>query len=118
MCCPGEETGNSLDDGLRIDPQDGGLKTNFKVVLIGHHGLLLSFFPSLFMIFFQPFSFFRVGKTCLVRRYIFDQYEHNHHATIGASFLTKTIDLPTDDKIKLEVYLCCFFVSTSFLSFK
>lgn len=42
---------------------------------------------------------FRVGKSSMVLRYVEDRFPGNYHATIGANFLVKTVDLPLEDKI-------------------
>ncbi|MHA2224998.1 MAG: Rab family GTPase [Candidatus Hodarchaeales archaeon] len=43
---------------------------------------------------------FRVGKSSMVLRFVEDRFPGDYIATIGANFLVKSIDIPTDDGIK------------------
>jgi len=41
------------------------------------------------------------GKTSIVHRYVNNKYNEENPPTIGASFLSKVVELPNDQTIKL-----------------
>ena len=46
-----------------------------------------------------------VGKTSILCRYIFDQFDQMSLPTLGASFKSKTVNLPSErDEIKLNLW--------------
>ena len=46
-----------------------------------------------------------VGKTSLFHQFISGEFRHDYSATVGAKFLTKTIELSSDDGSRQEVNL-------------
>jgi Ras-related protein Rab-5C len=59
------------------------MNTQIKLVLLGDSG---------------------TGKTSIVHRYVNNKYNDENEATIGASFLSKVIELPNDQSIKLQIW--------------
>lgn len=47
-----------------------------------------------------------VGKSSIINRYIYNMFNHNIHATIGASYYTKTVE-KDGVQIKLNLWDCC-----------
>lgn len=45
----------------------------------------------------------RVGKTSIITRYMYDNFEHDHHPTIGIDFLSKTVYL-SDRAVRLQLW--------------
>ena len=45
-----------------------------------------------------------VGKTCIISRYIFNQFTEKSDSTLGASFSSKTINLPKGQKVQLDIW--------------
>ena len=44
------------------------------------------------------------GKTSIVHRYVNNKYNEENPPTIGASFLSKVVELPNDQSIKLQIW--------------
>ena len=44
------------------------------------------------------------GKTSIVHRYVNNKYNEENPPTIGASFLSKVVELPNDQTIKLQIW--------------
>jgi small GTP-binding protein len=45
-----------------------------------------------------------VGKTALLYRYIYDKFENSSMPTIGTSFKSKTLSIPGEGDIKLNLW--------------
>ncbi|MCQ2816333.1 MAG: GTP-binding protein [archaeon] len=45
-----------------------------------------------------------VGKTCMISRYIYNQFKEQSDSTLGASFASKTIVLPKGQKVQLDIW--------------
>lgn len=43
------------------------------------------------------------GKTALLRRHVEDVFEENHLPTIGVDFAVKSMAMPNEDMVKLQV---------------
>lgn len=65
-----------------MDPPDGK-NLRVKLVLLGHSG---------------------VGKSCIVLRFVRGQFDDNSKVTIGASFLSQTVALQDDTRVKFEIW--------------
>eukprot|EP01136_Pigoraptor_vietnamica_P002181 Opistho-1_new@29780 len=47
---------------------------------------------------------FRTGKTCLIRRYVSDQFSDDYAQTIGVDFALKIIDWTPHEKVRLHLW--------------
>ncbi|MCQ2817267.1 MAG: GTP-binding protein [archaeon] len=45
-----------------------------------------------------------VGKTCMISRYIYNQFKDQSESTLGASFASKTIIMPKGQKVQLDIW--------------
>ena len=48
-----------------------------------------------------------VGKSCIVLRYVKGVFDPGNKITVGASFLSKSVQLPEGKTVKLEIW-CAF----------
>jgi len=45
-----------------------------------------------------------VGKSCLVLRYVRGQFDAGSKVTIGAAFMSHTVNLPSGASVKFEIW--------------
>ncbi|PVU97261.1 hypothetical protein BB561_000684 [Smittium simulii] len=73
----------TLNPSVSPAPQHRPTQYQFKLVLLGESA---------------------VGKSSLVLRFVKDKFDEYKESTIGAAFLTKTLTLESEDKVKFEIW--------------
>ena len=62
----------------------------FKFIIIGDAG------------FYK--GYLGVGKSCLLMRYMKDNFTDEYNVTVGVEFLSKAVDIDENTKVKLQIW--------------
>mgnify|MGYP003651070915 CR=1 FL=1 len=84
----------------------------FIPTLDTHSTVALEFF-SLFLSLTGYYVYYRVGKTCLMTRFIKKTYQNIYRATIGADFVSKVIEV---DGNVVSLQVAILYLSSSLFS--
>lgn len=69
----------------------------FKIIILGDAGRLLIF--KIYLILFKA-----VGKSCIMNKFIRDEFHEDYSVTIGVEFSSKKIEIDPNVKLTLQIW--------------